>query len=65
MGKTEFDVYQGAGDASLRMATLPGAGLPGHVAERDWKLMPHGSSEMIDDAEEEIEARGFCFFKLV
>lgn len=63
--KMTYNVYQGKKDPSLRMATRPGAGLPRHVHSRDWVLMPSGSSQLIDDRDEDIEARGFCFFKLV
>jgi hypothetical protein len=59
------DVYQGTADSSLRMATRPGAGLPSHVSAKDWKLMPAGTSQLIDDVDVDIAARGFCFFKLV
>jgi hypothetical protein len=59
-----FDVYRGT-KAALRMATEPGAGLPAHVRARDWKIMPAESSQLIEDAAEDIAARGFCFFKLV
>jgi hypothetical protein len=52
-----YDVYQGTKDPSLRMATLPGAGLPGHVDPNDWVLMPAGSSQIIEDADEDIAAR--------
>jgi len=44
---------------------LPGAGLPGHVDANDWELMPSGTSQIIEDAADDIEARGFCFFQLV
>ena len=60
-----YDVYQGSNDPSLRMATMRGAGLPEHVDPNDWVLMPTGSSQIIEDADQDISARGFCFFKLV
>jgi hypothetical protein len=47
------------------MATRPGAGLPNHVDPKDWKLMAAGTSQLIDDIDVDIAARGFCFFKLV
>jgi hypothetical protein len=60
-----YDVYQGATDNSLRMATRPGAGLPRHVDSRDRKLMPAGTSQLIDDIDVDITDRGFCFSRLV
>jgi hypothetical protein len=39
-----YDVYRGTADRTLRLATLPGAGLPAHVKRRDWVLMPAGKS---------------------
>jgi hypothetical protein len=60
-----YDVYQGTTDNSLRMATQPGAGLPSHVEPADWKLMPAGTSQLIDDIDMDIADRGFCFFRLV
>jgi hypothetical protein len=38
----KFDVYRGKKNSTLRMATLPGAGLPSHVSQNDWVLMPEG-----------------------
>jgi len=61
----DLDVYRGTRDQALRMATESGAGLPGHVSPDDWELMPAGSSQLIEDAADDIAARGFCFFKLV
>ena len=60
-----YDVYQGTADNSLRMATKPSAGLPSHVDQKDWKLMPAGTSQLIDDIDIDIADRGFCFFRLV
>jgi hypothetical protein len=60
-----YDVYRKKADPSERMATRPGAGLPRHVDPDEWELMPAGTSQITDDAEEDIEARGFCYFKLV
>jgi hypothetical protein len=61
----KFDVYRGKKNSTLRMATLPGAGLPSHVAQNDWVLMPEGSSQLHSDAARDIAERGFCFFQLV
>jgi len=63
--RADFDVYRGTKDRSLRMATLSGVGLPGHADPADWELMPSGTSQIIEDAADDIAARGFCFFKLV
>lgn len=67
-----FDVYRDTKDPSLRMAVLPGAGLPTHLDalekhlhRTNWELMSAGSSELYEDAAGDIEARGFCFFQLV
>jgi hypothetical protein len=64
-GETEmtYDVYQSTTDNSLRMATRPGAGLPNHVDPEDWRLMPAGTSQLIDDIDIDIADRGFCFFQ--
>jgi hypothetical protein len=60
-----YDVYQSTVDKSLRIATRPGAGLPSHVDPKEWKLLAAGTSQLIDDIEDDIAARGFCFFKLM
>ena len=59
------DVYRDRCDPTLRIATLLDAGLPRHVDAEDWELMPAGTSQIIDDADADIEAWGFCLFKLV
>ncbi len=59
------DVYHDKCDPTLRIATLLGAGLPSHVDAEDWELMPAGTSQIIDDADADIEAWGFCLFKMV
>ena len=60
-----YDVHRKKTDFSYRMATLPGAGLPDHVDPKEWELMAPGSSPIIEDAAQDIAARGFCFFRLV
>lgn len=60
-----YDVYRRLSEPSERMAVRPGVGLPDHVDASDWELMPRGSSQVIEDAEGDIAARGFCYFKLV
>jgi hypothetical protein len=63
--KLTFDVYRGKIDATLRMATMAGAGLPTHVSRKDWILMPEGASPLHSDAARDIGTRGFCFFQVV
>jgi hypothetical protein len=60
----KYDVYQGKKDASLRLATMPGAGLPAHVKPDEWELTATGSSPTIKGVDEDIAARGFCLFRL-
>jgi hypothetical protein len=57
-----YDVYRGTSDRSLRLATMPGAGLPAQVKRRDWVLMPTGKSPVHTDADRDIAAHGYCFF---
>ena len=60
-----YDVYQGKADRSLRLATLPGAGLPTHVKQKDWILMPNGKPPFPLDVDRDIAVKGYCFFQLV
>jgi hypothetical protein len=66
----QFDVYRRKSDQCQRIAVLLGAGLPVRVSAgmyggtRDWELIK-GPSQVINDAANEIAARGFCYFKLV
>ncbi len=60
-----YDVFRKKKQPMERMATMPGAGLPAHLNPKEWELMPAGTSEIYEDAAEEIAARGFCYFKLV
>jgi hypothetical protein len=60
-----YDVYRKKTQPMERMATLPGAGLPSHADPKDWELIPAGMSPVIDDAADDIAARGFCCFKLI
>jgi hypothetical protein len=59
-----FDVYRNKQAPAKRIATRQGAGLPGHIEPRDWTLMPGSTSQLIDDIEEDIAVRGFCYFEL-
>jgi len=45
--KIEYDVYRGTTDRTLRLATMPGAGLPAHLKRKDWILMPYGKSPLL------------------
>src|SRR3984893_16267099 len=50
-GKIANDVYRGTRDRTLRLATMPGAGLPAHVKRKDWVLMPAGKSPLHADVD--------------
>ena len=63
--KIAYDIYRGASDRTLRLATMPGAGLPAHVKRKDWALMPVGKSPLHSDVDRDVEARGYCFFQVV
>jgi hypothetical protein len=60
-----YDVYRGTADRSLRLATLPGAGLPAHVKRKDWVLMPEGKSPVHSEANQDIAEKGYCFLQFV
>ncbi len=60
-----YDVYWKVSDHAHRMAVRPGASLPDHVSAAEWEILPMGWSQVIDGAEEDIVARGFCYFRLV
>jgi hypothetical protein len=60
-----YDVYRGIADRTLRVATMPGAGLPAHLKRRDWILMPAGRSPVHSDIARDIALQGYCFFQLV
>jgi hypothetical protein len=63
--KIAYDVYRGATDRTLRLATMPGAGLPAHVKRKDWVLMPQGKSPLHSDVDHDVAVQGYCFFQLV
>jgi hypothetical protein len=63
--KIAYDVYRGTRDRTLRLATLPGAGLPAYVKRKDWVPMPGGKSPLHSDVDRDVAARGYCFFQLV
>ena len=61
-----YDFYRSKVEPDERMATVLGAGLPGHVNPDDWKLMT-GLTECIPelhvDIEEDIAERGIPGFQ--
>ena len=63
--KIAYDVYRGTKDRTLRLATMPGAGLPNHLKRKDWVLMPAGKSLLHSDAAQDVGVRGYCFFQVV
>ena len=60
-----YDVYRGIADRTLRLATMPGAGLPAHVKRKDWVLMQKGKSPLHSDVDRDVAVQGYCFFQLV
>jgi hypothetical protein len=64
-GKIAYDVYRGTRDRTLRLATMPGAGLPAHVKRKDWVLMPSGKSPLHSDVDRDVSVCGYCFFREV
>ena len=60
-----YDFYRSKKDPDERMATLPGAGLLSHVDPNDWELIPSAAPEIHVDVADDIEERGFAYFKLV
>jgi hypothetical protein len=63
--KIDYDVYRGTTDRTLRLATMPGAGLPAHVKRKDWVLMLKGKSQLHSDVDHDIAVKGYCLFQLV
>ncbi|MFB9266357.1 hypothetical protein ACFFWD_24915 [Bradyrhizobium erythrophlei] len=64
----KLDFYRGTNDDTLRMAVEAGRGLPGHVDPKDWKPMTADDGELAafeEDIVSDIEARGFCFYKIL
>ena len=62
--KIEYDVYRGTTDPALRLATMPGAGLPAHVKRKDWVLTRKGKSILHTDADRDVAVYGYCFFQV-
>jgi hypothetical protein len=65
MEKNTYDIYRGTADRTLRLATLPGAGLPAHVKRKDWVLITNGKSPVHSDAHRDVALKGYCFFPVV
>jgi hypothetical protein len=63
--KIAYDVYRGTNDRTLRLAAMPGAGLPTHLKRKDWVLMPKGKSPLHSDADRDVGIYGYCFFQVV
>ena len=63
--KIAYDVYRGTADRTLRLATMPGGGLPFHGKRKDWVLTPPGKSPIHSDVDRDVAAKGYCFFQLV
>src|SRR5258707_13701363 len=63
--RIDYEVYRGTTDRTLRLATMPGAGLPAHVKRKDWVLMPAGKSPVHTDADRDIGALGYFLFQVV
>jgi hypothetical protein len=57
----DYDVYCGTADRTLRLAIMPGAGLPAHLKRMDWVLMPKGKSLIHSDADRDVGIRGYFF----
>jgi len=62
--KIAYDVYRGTSDRTLRLATMPGAGLPAHVKRKDWVLLPAGKSPLHTDTARDVRDHGYCYFQL-
>jgi hypothetical protein len=60
-----YDIYRGTNDRTLRLATLPSAGLPAHLKRKDWMLMPAGKSPVHSDTARDVAAQGYCFFQVL
>jgi hypothetical protein len=61
-----YDVYRAIKAPTLRVATMPGAGLPSHFSKKDWTLMPqHIVQPLHTDAARDIGVQGYCFFQLI
>ncbi len=63
--RVAYHVYRGTADRTLRLASMPGAGLPAHVKRKDWVLMPKGKSPVHSDADRDVGIHGYCFFQVV
>jgi hypothetical protein len=60
-----YDVYRGTADPTLRLATMPRAGLPAHLKRKDWMLMPAGKSPVHTATARDVALQGYCYFQVV
>lgn len=61
-----YDIYRGTKDTTLRVATMPDAGLPAHFSKKDWTLISqHGVQHLHTDTARDIGVYGYCFFQIV
>jgi hypothetical protein len=63
-GRVVYDVYRGTVDGTLRLATMPGAGLPAHLKRKDWMLMRAGKSLFHSDTARDVALQGYCYFQV-
>ena len=63
--RISYDVYRGIVNRTLRLATMPGAGLPAHLKRKDWMLMPAGKSPVHSDTARDVALHGYCYFQVV
>ena len=59
-----YDIYHGTNDRTLRLATMPGAGLPPHLKRKDWMLRPTGKSPVHSDTARDVAVQGIATFNL-
>lgn len=63
------DFYRRKSEPDERMAVLKGVTLPAHVDPSDWALMTNlterSPEHFVDGLEEDLDQRGFSYFKLV
>jgi len=62
--KQTFDVYRNKAKPALRLAIMPGAGLPRHFAAKEWKLMKE-QSLLHSDATRDVAVKGYCYFQVL
>jgi hypothetical protein len=61
-----YDVYRCTKDSTLRLATMPGAGLSAHFSKKDWQLMSRRTAQHLHtDAPKDIGVNGYCSFRII